>query len=114
MSLINKRYADYYNNKYHLTGHVFEKRYYDHKIHSPKGMIEVSCYIHLNPVKANMVKKPERYPWSSYVDFMNDTRPYEYLKPDHILDLLPGNFDEKRKQYKEMVIHKMEESLMQN
>ncbi|WP_026314606.1 transposase [Heyndrickxia acidiproducens] len=113
MSLINKRYADYYNNKYHLTGHVFERRYYDHKIHSPEGMIEVSCYIHLNPVKANMTITPEDYPWSSYADYMNNTRPYN-LKPDHILDLLPGNFDKKRAQYNEIVIRKMEESLIQN
>ena len=28
MSLINKRYANYYNTRYRLTGHVFEKRFY--------------------------------------------------------------------------------------
>src|SRR5436309_9479662 len=63
MSLINKRYANYYNTKYRLTGHVFEKRYYDQPIEDKQGMLEVSRYIHLNPVKAKMVMVPENYPW---------------------------------------------------
>jgi len=66
MSLINKRYPDYYNTKTRLSGHVFEKRYYDKIIPSKQGMLEVSRYIHLNPVAAEMVAKPEAYPWSSY------------------------------------------------
>ncbi|WP_230459066.1 transposase [Terrilactibacillus tamarindi] len=55
MSLINKHHANYYNTRYHLTGHVFEKRYYDNMIDSGTGMLEVSRYIHLNPVQAGMV-----------------------------------------------------------
>lgn len=29
-------------------------------------MLETSKYIHLNPVRANMVKMPQEYKWSSY------------------------------------------------
>jgi len=46
MAFINKRYANYYNTKYCLTGHVFEKRYYDKVIEDKEGMLEVSRYIH--------------------------------------------------------------------
>lgn len=66
MSLINKCYADYYNTKNNLTGHVFEKRYYDKVIPYKQGMLEVSRYIDLNPVEAKMVAKPEAYRWGSY------------------------------------------------
>jgi putative transposase len=66
MSLINKRYADYFNNKYDLTGHVFEKRYFNKIIMGPIGTLEVSRYIHLNPIRANIAERPEEYPWSSY------------------------------------------------
>jgi putative transposase len=52
MALINKRYANYYNTKYKLTGHVYEKRYYDKLIEGKEGMLEVSRYIHLNRVAA--------------------------------------------------------------
>jgi putative transposase len=33
-------------------------------------MMELSRYIHLNPVRAGMVAKPEEYPWSSYRDYV--------------------------------------------
>ncbi|AGK55906.1 REP-associated tyrosine transposase [Bacillus sp. 1NLA3E] len=73
MAFINKRYANYYNTKYRITGHVFEKRFYDSIIEDKEGMLEVSRYIHLNPVEAKMVKKPENYPWSSYYLFKYPT-----------------------------------------
>jgi putative transposase len=44
MGLINKRYANYYNTKYRLTGHVYEKRFYDKMIEDQEGMLKVrSC-----------------------------------------------------------------------
>ncbi|GAJ57242.1 hypothetical protein B23_0431 [Geobacillus thermoleovorans B23] len=55
MALMNKRYANYYNTRYRLTGHVFEKRYYGKWIDNDSGMLEVSRYIHLNPVEAHIV-----------------------------------------------------------
>ncbi|WP_108668971.1 transposase [Peribacillus acanthi] len=66
MAFINKRYANYYNTKYKLTGHVFEKRYFSDPIEDRKGMFEVSRYIHLNPCRANIVTIPSTYEWSSY------------------------------------------------
>ncbi len=71
MSLLNKRYANYYNTRYRLTGHVYEKRYYSKIVDSKEGMLEVSRYIHLNPVEARMVRAPEQYPWSSYHYFLD-------------------------------------------
>ncbi len=66
MALLNKRYANYYNTKYRLTGHVFEKRFYSDMVEDRAGILEVSRYIFLNPVNAKIVKSPEHYPWSSF------------------------------------------------
>ena len=74
MALLNKRYANYYNTKYQLTGHVYEKRYFDKLIDSPKAMLEISRYIHLNPLKAHMVKHPKDYPWSSYTFYSDNVK----------------------------------------
>ena len=100
MSLINKRYANYYNIKYKLSGHVFEKRFYDKLIEGKEGMLAVSRYIHLNPVEAKMVKKPEDYPWSSYLLFNNQhIPPPSFMKVEHILDYYLGTEEEKRETY---------------
>lgn len=104
MSLINKRYANYYNTRYRLTGHVFEKRYYDKIIEDKEGMIEVSRYIHLNPVEARMVKKPEHYSWSSYYLFKypHSIQP-TFIDINRILDFYIGTVEEKKKKYCELV-----------
>ncbi|WP_032122640.1 transposase [Clostridium amazonitimonense] len=66
MSRINSQYAKYFNEKYEYVGYLFQGRYYSQIIDSDLEMMEVSRYIHLNPVRANIVKKPEHYIWSSY------------------------------------------------
>ena len=66
MKRLNNFYAKYFNNKYNYIGHLFQERYGSEVITSDGYLLETSRYIHLNPVRANMVKKPEEYQWSSY------------------------------------------------
>lgn len=101
MALINKQYANYYNTRYNLTGHVFEKRFYDSVILAKKGMLEVSRYIHLNPVEANIVMRPEDYLWSSYHLFFINDEEYDYLpffNPRILLDEMEGETLEERRE----------------
>ena len=59
-------YAGYVNQKYHYHGHVFEGRYKSCLVKDDSYFLQTSRYIHLNPVKAGIVKYPEEYRWSSY------------------------------------------------
>jgi putative transposase len=100
MALINKQYSNYYNTKYRLTGHTFEKRFFDKIIEDKEGMLEVSRYIHLNPIEARMVKKPDYYPWSSY-HFFKNTRflPPNFISMNCLLDYFPGAVEEQKRLY---------------
>jgi putative transposase len=66
LKLLHTKYAKYFNKRYDFSGHVFESRYGSELITAIDYELEVNRYIHLNPVKANLVKKPEDYRWSSY------------------------------------------------
>lgn len=66
MKRLNNFYAKYFNNKYNCIGHLFQERYGSEIINNDIYMLETSRYIHLNPVRAKMVNKPEEYEWSSY------------------------------------------------
>ena len=66
MQKILHPYSMDFNNKYKLTGHVFESRYIASIIEDERYFLEVSRYIHLNPVKARIVRKPLDYEYSSY------------------------------------------------
>ena len=70
-------YAQYFNRTYQLTGHVFQGRYGAEFIHSIDYELAVSRYIHLNPCEAQIVEKPEDYPWSSYRAYLfAEANPY--------------------------------------
>ena len=66
LKLLHTKYAKYFNKRYDSPGHVFESRYGSELITAIDYELEVNRYIHLNPVKANLVKKTEDYRWSSY------------------------------------------------
>ena len=63
---------DKFNHRYSFTGHLFEGRYTAQLIEDERYFLEVSRYIHLNPVKARMVRTPLDYEYSSYGEYVND------------------------------------------
>jgi len=66
MQSLGRRYVQYYNYTYGRTGTLWEGRYKATLIDSKRYLLTCSRYIELNPVRANMVKHPSKYPWSSY------------------------------------------------
>lgn len=72
MSKILTPYSMFYNRKYSLNGHLFGGRYKSSLIESDAYFLEVSRYIHMNPVKAKMVKTPIDYEYSSYPLYVSD------------------------------------------
>jgi putative transposase len=59
-------FAGYFNRKYDLVGHVFQGRFHSIPVETDTYFTTVSRYIHLNPVRAGIVDRPEDYPWSNY------------------------------------------------
>ena len=71
MQKILHPYSMDFNHRYNFTGHLFESRYNACLIEDDRYFLEVSRYIHLNPVKAMMVREPLAYEYSSYGMFVN-------------------------------------------
>ena len=62
---LGTKFVRWYNNKYSRSGHLFQERFYSVAIESDRAFLSVLAYIHNNPVKANMVRFPSEYRWSS-------------------------------------------------
>lgn len=103
MKKLNELYARYFNMKYNLSGHLFQGRYYWELVEDDKYLLEVTRYIHLNPVRANMVKKPEEYAWSSYRMFIGKDSE-NLINSEKILSYF--NSDNRRKRYREFIEEK--------
>jgi len=62
-------YALWYNRKYHRRGHLFQDRYKSIVCEEEAYLLELVRYIHLNPLRAGIVKSIEgldRYPWTGH------------------------------------------------
>ncbi len=70
MSVILSEYANYYNFKHFRNGHVFQNRFLSECIETDAYYWSCLRYIHLNPVKAQIVKAPIRYKNSSMGEYM--------------------------------------------
>lgn len=86
---LHTKYAKYFNKRYDFSGHVFESRYGSELITSMDYELEVNRYIHLNPVKANLVKNPEDYRWSSYHTYFSQNE-NPLLSTHQILSYFPA------------------------
>jgi putative transposase len=71
MHYINGSYTSYFNRKRNRTGHLFQGRYKAILVDVDGYLLELSRYIHLNPVRAEIVERPESYPYSSYRSFIS-------------------------------------------
>lgn len=70
---VHLSYSRYFNCKYSLVGQMFQGRYLAKIIDTDQYSIVTNRYIHLNPVKANLVEKAEDYEWSSYRFYIGKT-----------------------------------------
>lgn len=101
MMRINRFYAKYFNNKYQYVGHLFQGRYGSEIIKEDAYVLEVSRYIHLNPVRANMVINSEDYKWSSYSMYIGREKE-KLICSDIILSYFKDKNRELYKKYIEM------------
>jgi putative transposase len=70
MQNINTSYTVYVNRRHKRAGHLFQGRYKAFIVDKESYLLELGRYIHLNPVRAGIVRRPEDYIWSSYRDYI--------------------------------------------
>jgi REP-associated tyrosine transposase len=66
MHSLNARYSQVFNRRHERAGHVFEGRFKAIVVERQAHLLELHRYIVLNPVRAEIVRRPEDWPWSNY------------------------------------------------
>lgn len=95
-------YSQYHNRKYQKVGHVFQSRYKAVLCQSDKYLAELVRYIHLNPVRAKMVRKAEGYPYSSHRAYLG-LESAGTVDVDPVLRLFGAKKERARKSFAEHV-----------
>ncbi|XXM71972.1 REP-associated tyrosine transposase [Lysinibacillus sphaericus] len=85
MKRIGVSYANYYNWKYKTTGHLFQDRFKSENVESVRYLLNVTRYIHQNPVKAGIVMNPHDWKWSSCRGYYGNPAHHPHLLDSHYL-----------------------------
>ena len=72
MHTIQTRYTMYFNSRQRRAGHLFQGRYKSLIVDKDNYLLELSRYIHLNPLRAGIVKRAADYNWSSCKDYLQE------------------------------------------
>jgi putative transposase len=102
MQAFQTSYTVSWNRRHRCTGHVFEQRYKAFLVDKDNYLLQVSRYIHLNPVAARIVERPQDYCWSSYRAYLRE-QGTRGLRREVILGHFNGRSQAKVRQYREFV-----------
>lgn len=107
MHLINLKYSSYFNTKHAHSGHTFQSRFQATLVQAKEYAQEVAPYIHLNPVRAELVKLPEEYAWSNYREYLGIGPFRPWTESGFVLGLFGKSPVEARKAYQAHVHARM-------
>ena len=74
MRILQGGYSNWFRTKYDLVGPLFQSRYKSVLVENEEYLLTLSAYIHLNPVRAGMVEKPQEYPFSSAGQILSEKK----------------------------------------
>lgn len=69
MKSLSLSYTKAINKRFNRSGVLFQGRFQSIHISQTDYLINLSQYIHLNPVKASLVRQPEEWEFSSYLEY---------------------------------------------
>jgi len=79
MAKVLNSYTRYFNTKYKRKGPLWEGRFKNIEVETTEQLYHLTRYIHLNPVSAYLVERPQDWKFSSYKEFINEVKEEEKI-----------------------------------
>jgi len=93
MQWFGTTYTQRFNRRHFRSGHLFQGRYKSIIIQNDAYLLQLSYYIHRNPLRASIVRRLASYRWSSYNAYAYGRKSPNWLSTDMILDQFAGEQD---------------------
>ncbi len=94
-------YTQRFNRRHFRSGHLFQGRYKSIIVQNDAYLLQLSYYIHRNPLRAGIVERLADYRWSSYLAYAYGRKAPEWLSKELILSQFVSQYRHKR--YREKV-----------
>lgn len=112
MQRLNTAYTVYFNRWHERVGHLFQGRYKSPLVDADPYLLELSRYIHLNPVRGLIKNIPvrkkiailENYEWSSFPYYIGIKSKKIFIHTDLILSMLNADLSQALQDYRQFVL----------
>jgi len=104
MRQLNGHYTQMFNLRHHQVGHIFQGRYKAILVEKDRHLLSLCRYVVLNPVRAELVRKPQRWRWSSYKATAGEEKRPSFLTVDWILSQFDRQKGKAVRKYRAFVI----------
>lgn len=95
MGNVLNSYSRYFNTRHKRKGPLWEGKFKNILVKTDEQLLHLTRYIHLNPVTAYLVDKPEDWTMSSYKEYLLEINEDDRIcKYDDILDIKPSSYKE--------------------
>lgn len=100
---INQSYTMYFNRRHKTVGHLFQGRYKAILCDREAYLLSLIKYIHMNPVRARMVKELQDYQWSSHKYYAGSEKKNCIVDTDCVLRIFSEDKTTSKKLYREFI-----------
>jgi REP element-mobilizing transposase RayT len=120
MRHFNISYTSDFNRRYHRAGHLYQGRYKAFLIDAENYLLEVSRYIHLNPIRTKVFAKKSieekwdgllRYTYSSLWGYCSLRKRNKFVDYKNVLGYMSGDNRKGRESYRQFVRWGIEEKI---
>jgi REP-associated tyrosine transposase len=102
MQWLGVTYTNRFNARHSRSGHLFQGRFKSMLVQNDAYLMQLSYYIHRNPLRVRMVDRLAGYPWSSYWAYAYGEQVAKWLNTEVILSQMV-NAEDPHKAYRENV-----------
>jgi len=101
MRRFNICYTGWFNYRHNTCGHLYQGRYKALLVDADTYLLELSRYVHLNPVRVGQLRRRDYhekwqyvkgYQWSSLAGYLNTKRVVDFVEYGMVLDMIGGRY----------------------
>jgi putative transposase len=93
-------YTQLFNRLHTCDGSLFRGRYKAILVDADTYLLDLVRYIHRNPLRAGLVRRLDRYPWSSHIAYLYRSSRWAWLYREPVLSMLCRAGDDAAKAYR--------------
>lgn len=91
MADLQNSYSKYFNLRHARKGPLWEGRFKNVACETDDQLLHLTRYIHLNPVTANLISRPEDWKASSYLEYLHQS-PLNICRYHSLISISPSNY----------------------